>query len=363
MLESTAVWMEGMVYPEAFDYLQYLPGWVELTQLPLTTFSSDPNDRDNLKVYGSAVWEKFLAARYGNEVVRRAWEDSLATDPASFAVAAFDLAIKQQGGSDFPGAFIAFSAASAEWQAQNSGFPEGAQYPDVALAGTASVNGPGGTLKLNHTTYSLLNVPHTTAARVKLGTIAPLGTSSGLALVGLEGGVPGGTMFESVKALPNGGNGSVTIENPSRFSRLTAVLINSDSKLSGASQLTGDWIYSRDDQPYYARVSTDFTAPRVVRVSPKAGTKRVSRAASIKVTFSERVRGVTARTLRLITSDGRTVGARVIFSNGSKTATLKPNRALSRNRSYRVRVTQAVTDTAVNPLARTFTSSFRTTPK
>jgi hypothetical protein len=363
MLESTAVWMEGMVYPAAFDYLQYLPGWVQLTQLPLTTFSSDPNDRNNLKVYGSAVWEKFLAARYGDEVVRRAWEDSLDTDPASFAVAAFDLAIRQQGGSDFPNAFIAFSAATAEWQAQNSGFPEGSQYDDVARAGTANVNGTGGTLKLNHTTYSLLEVPHTTAARVKLGVIAPLGTSSGLALVGREGGVPGGTMFESVQALPNGGNGSVTIQNPSRFSQLTAVLINSDSKLSGASQLTGDWIYARDDQSYYARVSTDFTAPRVVRVSPKAGTKRVSRAVSIKVTFSERVRGVSDRTLRLIASNGRTVGARVIFSNGSKTATLKPNRALSRNRSYKVQVTKAVTDTAVNPFARTFTSWFRTTPK
>ena len=48
MLESTAVWMEGMVYPAAFDYLQYLPGWVRLTELPLTTFSTDPSSRDNV---------------------------------------------------------------------------------------------------------------------------------------------------------------------------------------------------------------------------------------------------------------------------------------------------------------------------
>jgi Bacterial Ig-like domain/Family of unknown function (DUF6055) len=363
MLESTAVWMEGMVYPEAFDYLQYLPGWVQLTQLPLTTFSTDPNDRNNVKVYGSAVWEKFIAARYGNDVVRRAWEDSINTDPASFAVAAFDLAIKQQGGSDFPSAFTTFAAATAEWQAANSGFPEGSHYLDVVRAGTANVNGPGGTLRINHTTYSLLSVPHTNVGKVKLGIMAPAGTNSGLALVGREGGVPGGTMSEVVKTLPRGGNGSVTIANPSRFARLTAVVINSDSKLSGASQLTGDWIYARDAQAYYARVTTDFKAPRVVRVSPKTRSRRVSRKTSVKVTFSEGMRGVSDRSVQLLASNGRVVGARVIFSNGSKTATLKPNKALSRNRFYKLRVTTAVTDTAVNPLARTFTSSFHTGAK
>jgi hypothetical protein len=365
MLESTAVWMEGMVYPAALDYLQYLPGWVQLWQLPLTTFSTDPNDRNNLKVYGSAVWEKFLAARFGTpDIVRHAWEVSTSTDPASFAVGAFDRAIKDQpGGSDFPTQFTLFAAASAEWQAQNSGFPEGSNYPDVDRAGSAFVNGLGGTLKINHTTYSLLKVPHTNAARVKLGITAPSGTNSSLALVGREGGVPGGTLSEVVQRLPQGGNGTVTINNPSRFERLTAVLVNADSKISGASQLTGDWIYSRDNQTYYARVSTDFTAPRVVRVSPKAGAKRVSRRTRIKVTFSEPVRGVTTRSLQLIASNGRVVAASVSFSNGSKVATVKPRHTLSRNRSYRVRATSAITDTAVNPLARTKTSSFRTAAK
>src|SRR5205085_11792824 len=137
-------------------------------------------------------------------------------------------------------------------------------------------------------------------------------------------------------------NGTVTIDNPSRFARLTAVLVNADSKLSGASQLTGDWLYARDNQSYYARVSTDFTGPRVVRVSPKARSKRISRKTRIKVTFSEPVRGVTTKSLQLIASNGRAVGASVVFSNGSKVATLKPRKALSRNRGYKVRVTSAV---------------------
>jgi hypothetical protein len=364
MLESTAVWMEGMVYPEAFDYLQYLPGWAQLTQLPLTTFSTDPNDRNNVKVYGSAVWEKFLAARFGPIVIRHAWEVSTNTDPASFAVAAFDRSIKDLGGSDFATQFTLFSAASSEWQAANSGFPEGAHYGvDVARAGSAPVNGRGGTLKVNHTTYALLTVPKTGAPRVRLGMSAPAGTDASLALVGREGGVPGGTLSEVVERLPEGGNGTVTIDTPSRFVRLTAVLVNADSELSGASQLTGDWIYKRDNQSYYARTSTDFTGPHVVRVSPKAHSKRISRTTRIKVTFSEPVRGVTTKSLQLIASNGRVVGASVSFSNGSKVATLKPRKALSRNRSYKVRVTSAVIDTAVNPLTRSFSASFRTTAK
>jgi Bacterial Ig-like domain len=192
---------------------------------------------------------------------------------------------------------------------------------------------------------------------------APTGTNSAIALVGRVGGVPGGTMTRVLQTLPAGGNGSVTIENPSQFANLTAVLVNADSKLSGASQLTGDWIYSRDAQQYYARVSTDFSGPRVVRVTPKAGTRRVSRTIQVKVAFSERVRNVTGKSLQLIASNGRTVGARVIFTNGSKTATLKPNKALSRNRSYKVRVTKAVVDTSVNPLKAAVTSSFRTTTR
>jgi hypothetical protein len=360
MLESTAVWMEGKVYPDAFDYLQYLPGWVQLTALPLTTFSTDPNSRDNVKVYGSAVWEKWLENLYGPDVVRRAWEVSLDTDPASFAVGAFDRAIKDKGGPGFAADFDRFAAATAEWQAQNSGFPEGSRYQDVVRAGTANVNGTGGTLKLNHTTHALVTVGRITGSRVKLGVTAPAGTNAAFALVGREGGLPGGTMTVASKPLPSGGSGTVTVDNPSRFSRLTAVVVNADSRLSGASSITGDWIYARDSQPYYLRVTTDFTAPRVVRVSPAAGARRVSRKTRVKVTFSEPVRGVSTQSLQLIASNGRVVGARVSLPAGSRVATLTPKRKLSSNRSYRVRVTTVVTDTAVNPLASPASSGFRT---
>jgi hypothetical protein len=360
-LESSAVWMEGKVFPAALDYLQYVRGWSQLTSVPLTTFNgTDPNDRRNVKVYGTAVWNKWLDAQYGPDVVRRAWESSLETKPPSFAVKAYDRAIRERGGAGFASQFSRFGAATAEWQAANSGFPEGSLYPDVALAGSRTIDSGGFGLKLNHTTYALVGVRPDAFDRVRLGMIAPAGTTAAVALVGRVGGVPGGQIVVALKELPKGGAGSVTLDNPSRFSRLTAVLVNADSKITGQASPTRDFIYSRDRQPYYARVTTDFTAPRVLRSSPAAGARGVARNAPVKVTFSEPVLGVSAKSLELIASNGRTVGAHVRFTAGSRVATLTPNRALGRAKRYRVRVTQTVTDTAVNALARTAVWSFGT---
>ena len=362
MFESTAVWAEGKVFPAALDYLQYLPGWVQLTARPLTTFNgTNPNDRDNVKVYGTTVWNKWLDARYGPDVIRRAWESSLLTKPPSFAIAAYDRAIRQSdGGVSFPVEFDRFAAATAEWQAANSGFPEGSLYPDVTRAGAFSVNGRAASVRLNHATYALVGVHPNSTGRVKLGMSMPAGTHGALALVGRVGGATGGESTVALKVLPSGGVGSVTIDNPSRFSRLTAVLINSDAKPIGGSAVTGDWLYAHDDQPYYARVSTDFKAPRVLRTSPANGTTGVSARPRIKVEFSEPVVGVSSKSLKLIASNGRAVKAKLSFKSGSKTATLTPSGNLGRGRRYRIRVSRAVTDTSVNPLAHAAVSAFVT---
>jgi hypothetical protein len=352
-LESTAVWMEGKVFPAAHDYLQYLPGWVQLTRQPLTTFNgTDPNDRHNLKVYGTAVWNKWLDQQFGPNVIRGAWEDSLSTTPSSFAVAAYDRSIRQHDGKGFADQFDRFAAATAEWQATNSGFPEGSLYPDVTRAGNVSVNGAPETPKLNHTTYALFNIRPTSAPRIRLGMRASVGTAAAVAIVGRTGALPGGTENVVLKELPKGGAGSVTIANPSDYSRLTAVLINSDAKLTGkATPTTGDFIYSNDNKPYYARLSTDFKAPHIVRSSPSPGRRGVSTRASVKIAFSEPMAGVSAKSIRLIASNGRAVAAQVHFKPGSRKATLEPNGFLRRGGHYRVRIDSTVTDASVNALS------------
>jgi hypothetical protein len=168
-------------------------------------------------------------------------------------------------------------------------------------------------------------------------------------------------VFVELKQLPAGGSGNVVVDNPGRFARLTAVLVNSDSRVVGSSQITGDWVYGRDSQLYYARMSTDFSGPRVTKRSPGSGARRVRRQPTVKVTFNERVFGVSTKSLRLLGPGGRGVGARVKFTRGARTATLTPRRKLGSRARYTVRVTPAVTDTALNPLRSTTEWSFVTT--
>ena len=352
MLESTATWMEGKVYPAALDYLQYMRSWLRLPTLPLTTFNSaDQSDPRNVKVYGTAVWDKWLDERYGQEVVRGAWEGSLATSPPSFAVKAYDRSIRARGGRGFASEFDRFAATTAEWRAQPAGFSEGSLYPDVPRAATVSVGGRGSTRRLNHTTYALLGVRRSSAARVRLGVAAPAGTSAALALVGRVG----GSVVVTVRELRRGGGGTVTVARPSRFSRLTAVLVNSDTQIKpDAATEAGDFIYLRDRQPFYARVSTDVVRPRARLVASSARGRRPR----LRVAFSEPVRGVNGRSLELIGPNGRAVAARVGFRDGSRVATLTPRDSLVAGLRYRVRVTPAVTDTTVNPLARTLSFAF-----
>ncbi|MDX6562297.1 MAG: hypothetical protein QOD65_2111, partial [Gaiellales bacterium] len=91
---------------------------------------------------------------------------------------------------------------------------------------------------------------------------------------------------------------------------------------------------------------------------PSSGRKRVSTRASVKITFSEAMVGVNAKSLQLIAPNGHAVAAQVHFTRGSKNATLEPNGFLSRGRRYRVRINTTVTDTSVNPLAGTKSWSF-----
>jgi hypothetical protein len=331
MLESTAVWMEGKVYEPVHDYLQYLPGWVQLTQQPITSFDgNDPNSRTNVKVYGSAVWNKWLDQRYGEEIVRRAWEDSV--QAGSFGPAAYDAAIRQHGGAGFSDEFDRFVTATAEWQAPNSGFPEGGLYPEVRRAGELPIDGSPGTIALDHAAYVLVNVPVTSAPQIRLAVGVPRGTTSALALVGLAG----GSVVQAERSLPKGGHGVVTLANPGNLSRLTAVLVNSDVKHGGFSSVPGDWAFKRDNQRFYAHPSTDFTAPRV---ASRAATRK-----KVTVTFSEPMLGVARGSFKLAG-----VSTRLKFKLGARTATLVPRHALRPGR-YSALLTSAITDLTFNPL-------------
>ena len=349
MFEATATWMEDEVYTAVNDYLQYVNAWTRLTLVPLTNFSSS-GDETNAKAYGAAVWNRWLEAKHGPDVVRNAWEVSRQTNPPSFAPGAYDRALRSRG-SSFAEAFAEFTADTAEWRASNSPFEEGNTFPDVQrvrnIALRPDVGGAQG--MLDHTAYLLIDVPPTDVERLKLVMEINSGTSAALALVGREGDPVGGTVTTSVTRLRRGGTGIAVLENPSRFDRITAVVMNSDTKQRGYSRLLGDWIWRNDARALVVRASTDFTPPGVKSRSPGGNADEVSRTARVKAKFSEELRSLSSRTVALRGPNGRKVKSRVSVSKGRR-LTIDPRRKLRAGRVYTVKLSSSIRDLGGNRL-------------
>jgi hypothetical protein len=122
--------------------------------------------------------------------------------------------------------------------------------------------------------------------------------------------------------------------------------------------------------PTPAPSPSDTTAPKVSSRSPGANATGVSRSASVKATFSEAVRGISATTFRLRDkATGASVSATVTYDSSARSATLKPGTALGIGRSYTASLTSGITDKAGNKLGAlswtftTTTSSDTTRPR
>jgi hypothetical protein len=359
MFESTAVWAEDKVYDAVNDYVSYVRPWVTLTRTPLTAYDAiDPSDPDNVKVYGDAVWNRWLEAHYGEDVVRGAWERSLSTRPQSFAPGAYDASLRTHG-TTFFAAFTRFAADTAEWHSSAGPFEEGATWPDVPRV--SKTLSPGGRLSgtLDHTAYSLVKVKPTNDARIRLVGTLPAGTAGAFALVGREGSGSSGPIDVEMKRLPSGGRGRVELSDPSRFARITAVLINASVAQDGFRPDLGDWDFARsDNRPFDALVSNDFAPPTVAGRAPQAGRTGVSRSVQVTIRFSERVSGVSARSLRLIGPAGHSVAVHVEYDAKTRRARLVPKAALAAGSTYRVALGAAIVDGGENPVpagARTWT--------
>jgi hypothetical protein len=235
--ESSAVWMEDEVYGEIDDYLRYVRRWVKRFDTPLTA--------NSIKEYGSAVWNKWLARRYGGAIVRRAWARAVHTKPGGFSVSAYDAAIEEAGGSDFSRDFARFARDLPEWRT-DAVFAEGHSYPDVSRQGSLPLGGRVLTRSLNHTTFELLRLHARGGRGLVVHAAAPKGISAGLALVGRSGSERRGDVIRVLNFNRHGGRMTVRLARPDRFRRLTAVLINADTSASGFSARRLDWAYLTD---------------------------------------------------------------------------------------------------------------------
>lgn len=242
--ESTAVWMEDQVYNGIDDYLRYVRRWVRLYRTPLTA--------NSIREYGAAVWNEWLARRYGSEVVRGAWSRAIHTRPGGFSVAAYDSAIRAAGGSDFSRDFARFARDAAEWRT-GSRFREGGHYPDVPRQGSLPRNGRPLQRSLNHATFQLLRVHARHGRAVVARAVAPRGVGASLALVGRIGAEGSGHVVSRLRFRRQGGAMTVRLAHPGRFERITVVLINADSRAEGFSARRLDWNYLTDTAPFLVR--------------------------------------------------------------------------------------------------------------
>ncbi len=289
MFESTATWIEDKVYDEINDYRRYLGsadparprGWVSLTEVPLTEANQD-------KHYGSAVWNQWLEGernrlgQRGELLPRDAWANSVAADsfaPFAYARTLTTATDDPSLAGAFANAFADFSADTAEWNAPGSNWEEGFTYPEVERVGSMdAASGAPTSAVLDHTTFAHYNVTGAGAGPLTLEATLPAGLRGAIALVERTGSDPrAGTVTTRITPLPNGGVGSVTLPQPTAGSRLTAVLVNADVSNSGyAGPPTNDYVWTKDDQAFAARVSSgtppDSTAPETTIISGPATT-------------------------------------------------------------------------------------------
>jgi hypothetical protein len=356
MFESTAVWMEDRVFDDINDYRNYLPRWSRLSLTPLTQFNSqNAADDTNVKVYGDAVFNRWIDEHFGPDTIRLAWEKSVAEK--SFAPGAYDAALRERGTS-FYKVFTRFAAETSEWRTGNGLFEEGDAFPgiDRALEGDAlepqtrsrerSDYVEGG---INHTSYALFNVNPRGERNVTVGATFRRGVAGAIALVGRTGDEVGGTPVVRLKRMPNGGRGRVTLPNSTSYTRVTAVLINADIAVSGYSSDLGDWLWLGDDEPITLALN-DFSTPRLTKSAPKRNQHGVSRRTAIRLTFDEGLGGISGRSVRLLAPGGRSVRATLSQSRNGRIVVIRPSRPLSPGRRYTVTLSADVTDGGGNLL-------------
>ncbi len=239
--EASATWMEDQVYNGIDDYLRYVRRWVRLWDTPLTTSS--------IKEYGSAIWNQWLARRYGPEIIRKAWAGAIDAKPGGFSVGSYQRALRSSGPSDFNHDFARFAAAVAEWRTGH-GFRESYLYPDAPRQGRLSLDGVAQTRLLNHTTFQMLRVRPRHGRAVVVHLTAPHGTAAGVALVGRIGSERHGRPVMALAYGHTGGELTVRLRRPGRFERITAVVVNADAHVAGFNVGALDWSYLTDGLPF-----------------------------------------------------------------------------------------------------------------
>jgi len=290
--EATATWMEDQVFPDGNDWQLYLARWGQNPQVPITSFDLEQDDPTNIRVYGTSVFMHWLSDQYGPAAVRNAWLRLPERDPEVYSPGALDDAIAAGGGTTASDAFGRFTAATAEWQLPASGIHDAGQFAArVRREPTQLTDGATVSAPLDHLAFRLYDFSPEGAGDAKLTLTAPVGTAASVALVGRRGPDATGTLETRQVRLPAGGTATVTLPDPGSFSRITAVVANTDTSVDPASPFVPelgvfDWRYGGDGGTFTASLSTAApgeptpVTPAPVVVTPPATTVVVPPAAA-----------------------------------------------------------------------------------
>ncbi len=102
------------------------------------------------------------------------------------------------------------------------------------------------------------------------------------------------------------------------------------------------------------RPTRDTTRPTIVSRAPGRNATGVSGGSTIRIRFSEPVRGVSGSSVRLVNvSGGWVVRSTVRYNASTRTATLDPALNMYPSTQYRVTILAGITDAAGNRLAPT----------
>jgi hypothetical protein len=205
--------------------------------------------------------------------------------------------------------------------------------------------------------------------QLKLAVYTPRGPRMAIALIGRTDNEVNGTSREFLRLLPDGGPGTVTIDDPGQYDRLTAVLVNADTRATRDRRIN-DWRWRHDAQAINVRVSRNFTKPSVKARRPLRNTKRASTRARVTVAFSDRMYVLNSRTVKLIAPNGRAVKAKLALTTlgsrsrpieGADKVVLTPSKRLRPRTRYEVRLSRDLRDFGGDPLpASALTWSFVT---
>ena len=250
MFESTATWMENMVYPDIDDYIGYLPFYARAVDDPAHFERSR-----GLKIYGAAVWNHFLAdaesptssATRGTPRPRPtipACRSRPTTMPSAESGNPYQ-ALSQSSASSRP--------AASSGAAESGVYEDATEFPDIKRKGKLKPGDPR-KLKLDHLSLCAARHPR---RRCRRGHDAR-GEGPGRDVPG-DRASTAGTGSATTGAISGQSSGhrartgaSHPCESPgATYDRVTAMVANDDAEVNAAGTK-----YKRDNQKFKVKLST-----------------------------------------------------------------------------------------------------------